>query len=386
VRRRAARRTRDPRRPRPARPRAPRAAAVWEPARSAWRALRDFLAAVEAHALFSHAAAVAFYMFFSIPPAVLAIVALVGLLPLERLLSLSANEVLEWTENGLAVVLPRDSAAGMCDVLALRLRPLMERMQEMSGLELVTRIREFLDRALPADAAEAIGGIAEDILGHPRPALLTVSFVGVLWAAGASTRAAMRAMNVIYEVRKRGFLERNLISLALTAGILLGLTLSLSILPVGNALAVEVVERLGLPSEVLTLWSLLGWVVGLGLLLLIVLALHRFGPNAAHDLGTVLPGSALTVGLWVVLSLALRVWTERGWDEYNATYGALAGVIVLLVWCYLAALALLVGAELNVLLLFHRGRWLDAVGERVLPFARRLLHLREPPGTKKPGS
>lgn len=332
--------------------------------------VRAGLETLERHAIFSHAAATAFFLFFAIPPAVLALVALLGMLPIERLTALTSDQALSWLHGRLEAVFPPETATVVGRMLERAIGPWIERLHESSRVDLTRAIVDGLSSHLPPDAAAALGRLVRDVLERPRPGLLTAGFAGILWSASGATRAMMRALDAVYEVRKRGFLGRALVSVLLTLGILLGASLSLTVLPLGNTIAEAVCDAFDLPPLVRAAWGLVNW--GLGILVLagIVCLILRFGPNARQRIGLVTPGGLLTVVLWVLLSLAMEAWVQLGWERTNATYGTLAAVIVLLLWCYLASLALLLGAELNRVRLARRGVWERVVEGRAAPWAR----------------
>lgn len=318
--------------------------------------LLDVLQAIERHSLFTHAASTAFYVFLSLPPALLALVVLVGMVPIEQWTEESTRSFLELLRSGCDWVAPEDTASGLAVATEMRLAPLLSGLQGLTTPGLVHHIQGFLDRTLPPDMAKAIGGVTSNVLGNPKPSLLTASFFVILWSSSGATRSAMRALGTIYEVRRRSWFVRNAIALGLTLGFLLTWTLLIAVLPVSNALAVGVVRYLGLDAGVMIGWSTVNWCVGGGLLFLSVLTLSRFGPDASLRVRALVPGTLLTLGLWISLTYALGLWMERSWGKYNATYGALAGVIVLLLWCYTLSLGLLLGAELNTAILRWRRR------------------------------
>ena len=186
-----------------------------------------------------------------------------------------------------------------------------------------------------------------------------------------AARMAMRALNEIYEVRPHAFMPRIAISLALTVAILAGASVTLTALPLGNTVAQGVVDVLGFPPVVLRIWATFNWASAVVFMLLVAGAILRYGPNARQAWRHVWPGATLTVLLWAVLGVGLRTWTTRGWEQTNATYGALSAVILLMMWCYLVSAALLVGAEINAWYVERRGIAQRVVGGRALAHARR---------------
>lgn len=343
----------------------------FERARAVVAELRKFLQGVEEHALFSHAAATGFFLFFSIPPAALALVSLASLMPLDRVLVFLAEESREWVSLHVRSGLPPETGAVAVRLVDNALGPWFERFARAEGSGVAEQLQGLLESNLPPEAALALGKFVGDVLERPRPGLLTVGFVVMLWSAGGATRTAMRALNAIYEVRRHAFVRRVLVSLFLTLAILTGASFTLAAVPLGNAVAQSVVHFFDLPVLFLTSWAALNWLLGLAFMMAVVCALLRFGPNARQRLRQVTPGAGLTVLLWVLLGMGLRAWTAMSWENTNATYGTLAAVIVLLLWCYLVSAALLLGAELNAWLVERRGLAQRVVAGLALPYARR---------------
>jgi membrane protein len=111
------------------------------------------------------------------------------------------------------------------------------------------------------------------------------------------------------------------------------------------------------------------WAVLLGLLLVGLAAIYRFGPSRAKARWRwVTPGSLTAAALWLAASAAFSFYVAN-FDSYNETYGALGGVIVLLMWLYISAFVVLLGAELNAELELQTER--DTTAGEPLPMGQR---------------
>ncbi|HIG12677.1 MAG TPA: YihY/virulence factor BrkB family protein [Planctomycetes bacterium] len=341
--------------------------------RAVFVALRDFVRAVEVHGLFTHASASAFFLFLSLPPALLALVVMVGLIPIEEWTASGGQSLLESAQAAILWFAPEESAIALSHVLELRLAPLLAGLDDLSRVSLLEEIQGFLDRSAGPSLARSVGTILADILGNPKPGLLTASFFVILWSASGATRAAMRALGEIYEVRRRSWVKRNSLGLLLTVFFLLAWTVILALLPVFGALTRLTANYLDLGAGALAWWSATSWCLGALLLFLSVLVFHRLGPDVSLRSRALAPGSFLTVALWAGLSWGLGEWLEHSWQKHNSTYGALAGVIAVLLWCYLISLGLLLGAECNTALLRWRGRDRRVAGPLDLAAATRAV-------------
>jgi len=157
-------------------------------------------------------------------------------------------------------------------------------------------------------------------------------------------KSLFEAMNVAYdEPEKRGFVWRNLVSLALTAGAMVLLIVFLTAIAVVPA----IIEIFGLRGAAAWLVSLLRWPIILVLAGLALAVLYRLGPSRnSAEWRWVTPGSILASVGWLVASMLLS-WYLSNFANYNETYGSLGAVIGLMVWFWITAQVVLIGAELN---------------------------------------
>ena len=103
---------------------------------------------------------------------------------------------------------------------------------------------------------------------------------------------------------------------------------------------------LGLGGAFALGWKVLQWPVVFALVTVAIGIVNYFGPDADQDWVWITPGAVLSTFLWLVASLAFKLYVTN-FSDYNATYGSLGGAIVLMLWFYISALALLFGSELN---------------------------------------
>ena len=188
------------------------------------------------------------------------------------------------------------------------------------------------------------------VLGEEKPGLLSFGLVAALWAASGGMGSTMKAMNRAYDVEEtRPFWKRTALSVGLT--ILTGSFFigAFVLAVVGQALESTVAEALALGSELRAALVVGRFVIAVALLALAIALLYWAAPNAKLPFKWLTPGSVLFVVCWIIGSLAFG-WYVSNFGSYNATYGTLGGVVVLMIWFYLTALILLAGAELNALL------------------------------------
>jgi membrane protein len=105
-------------------------------------------------------------------------------------------------------------------------------------------------------------------------------------------------------------------------------------------------RRTGLGAAFEWTWKILQWPLVFALVATALGVLNYFGPDTEREWEWVTPGAVLGTILWLLASLAFRFYVTNLAD-YNATYGSLGGVIVLMLWFYISGLAILAGAEIN---------------------------------------
>ncbi|MFT7484923.1 MAG: uncharacterized BrkB/YihY/UPF0761 family membrane protein, partial [Candidatus Paceibacteria bacterium] len=186
---------------------------MWNKIKQLFAAARDLARSTAEHELLMNAAASAFFLFLSIPPALLSLVSSVSLVPVGRWTESTTLKLFSWAETGLAWLFPEVVVNYVSLGMRIRLQPSLGKLEGMSPDRVLELIRDLISTTLPPELAQAVMGIVSDILGNPRQGLLTVSFVTILWSAAGATRSSMRALASIYEVDSRSIFTRNLVSL-----------------------------------------------------------------------------------------------------------------------------------------------------------------------------
>lgn len=242
-------------------------------------------------------------------------------------------------------------SAGVTFYAILALFPAMTAFVSLYGLFADTATigahLSLMQGFLPDGALSFVGDEITRIAGSNDTTLSLAFILAILvslWSANAGAKALIEALNVAYgEDEKRGFVRLNLISLAFTAGLIAFILVALA----GIA---------GVP--VLLDWLYLGdraeWIIWLGrwpaLLLVLILGLsilYRFGPSRDDAKWRwVSPGALFASIAWLVGSM-LFSWYVANFANYNATYGALGALVAMLIWIWLSATIIVLGAEIN---------------------------------------
>jgi membrane protein len=245
---------------------------------------------------FGLAAQLAYYFFLALFPAVLFVLALASFFPLTNFI----------------------------DDVVRTLRP-------VAPGEVLNVLEEQLRRISNADS----GGI------------LTIGILGAIWSSSAALVAIVSSLNRAYDIEEsRPWWKVRLTAVGLTIALALLVLTSFTLVLAGPTIAEHLASSFGAGAVFEWSWKILQWPVAFFLVSMAVGLVYYFAPDAEQDWTWITPGAVIGTLLWMVISLAFRYYVTN-FTDYNATYGAVGGVIVLLLWFYISGLAILVGAELN---------------------------------------
>ena len=200
---------------------------------------------------------------------------------------------------------------------------------------------------LPQEAASILRDQAHKVASNAGGALsfgLIFGLLLTLYSASAGMKALIEGLNIAYdEEEKRSFLRYNLVALGLTLGAIVALIVALGLVAVLPAL----LGNLGLGATAATLITWLRWPLLFVLAMAGLAVLYRYAPSRDEPRWRwVSWGSVIATVLWTLGSIAFSLYV-RNFASYNETYGSLGAVVILLMWLWLTAYIVLLGAELN---------------------------------------
>lgn len=206
---------------------------------------------------------------------------------------------------------------------------------------------EVMRGVVPEAGVEIIETQLERIVGQGGTTNGVTFLIGLataVWSANAGMKSLFEALNVAYdETETRSFAWRIAVSLAMTLGAMLVLVLFMFAIAVVPA----IIKFMGLEGAAEWLASLLRWPMILVMAGVALAVLYRFGPSReSAQWRWISPGSILACTGWIAVSILLS-WYLANLADYNETYGSLGAIIGLMMWFWLSAMVILVGAELN---------------------------------------
>ncbi len=254
----------------------------------------------------------------------------------------------------------RDDALGLAAQLAfyliLALFPfllvLVSLMGTFSSPGLAEQVLGYFREVTPEQVYGIIESYLSDIIAgnRPAPGLFSVGLVIALWSASGAFAALINALNKAYDVEEtRPFWKVRGIALLMTLGLSVIVMIGVLLLVAGPPIGRGIADLFGL-GEVFTLvWNVVQWPVALSLMVFTVALLYYFAPDAEQPFRWITPGGLIGVLLWVLASVIFRFYVSN-FGSYDATYGSIGAVIVLLLYLYISSLTILFGAELNATL------------------------------------
>ncbi|MBP6823039.1 MAG: YihY/virulence factor BrkB family protein [Acidobacteria bacterium] len=206
-----------------------------------------------------------------------------------------------------------------------------------------------LDNVLPVEAYKLVDRTFHEIVSHQRGRLLSFSIVVAIWASSAGMEAIIGSINRAYRTATlRPWWREKLLSIWLTLGLAVFVLAALSLIFFGESLGMNIARYFGFGPAFKTAFGVAQWPVVSILILLAVDLIYYFAPNFKHKWKWFTPGAVFAVVCWLLISFAFRYYVSR-FGNYSATYGALGGVMMLMLWFYLTGVAILIGGEINAI-------------------------------------
>jgi membrane protein len=204
-----------------------------------------------------------------------------------------------------------------------------------------------LSGVAPGDVTEIARQQLRDLGGGADSGVFTIGLLFALWSSSAAMVSICDALNRAYDIEEgRSWVKVRLTAIGLTLGISVFVVLSFVLVIVGPTIADQLASQLGLGQAFAWTWKILQWPVVFVLIAAAIGLVYYFAPDAEQDWEWITPGAVVATVLWIVASLGFKIYASS-FANYNETYGSLGGVIVLMMWFYLSALAILAGAEMN---------------------------------------
>src|SRR5579862_4175915 len=209
------------------------------------------------------------------------------------------------------------------------------------------QILQILAPLVPSIGLEIIRGQLLRLAQGHDTGILSVGFIAAAWSGSTAISAIVSAMNRAYDIRDaRPWWRVRLMAIALTIGLSIFVFLGLLLIVAGPEAAGLAARWLGFGPAFALAWKTIQWPLIVVLVATGVRLIYYFAPDAYQCWVWITPGTVLATGLALLGSLGFRFYVVR-FGHYDVTYGAIGGMIVLLLWCYVTSFALVAGIELD---------------------------------------
>ena len=261
------------------------------------------------------------------------------------------RDILKRTKSGLSEENASIIAAGVAYYAFLSIPALLTAIVSIYGLVAdpgqVQQQMTALQGIVPAEGLSIITDQLTRVSGQAG-STLTIALIGsiafALWSGSNSIRALIQALNIVYQEREsRGILKLYTESILMT---LAAVTLSVIVIVLVVAIS-AIIDSLALPEFIKSIITIARWPVLAFIALLGLAGVYRYLPSRSRPQWKwVSWGATAATFLWLVIS-ALFSWYVSSFGNYNKTYGSLAAIVVLLMWLYFTAYAVILGGKVN---------------------------------------
>jgi membrane protein len=207
---------------------------------------------------------------------------------------------------------------------------------------------QYLARIMPPAAFQLIDSTMYEVSESSGSGKLSFGILAALWAASNGLGAITESLNTAYDLKEsRPWWKQRLTAIGLTVALSILIIGALILVVAGGHIAEWLAAHYGFGPVFPLGWKIIQWPVVLACMTFAFALIYYLGPDFREQAWQWLtPGAVIGVALWLLVSLAFRVYLHY-FNSYSATYGSLGAVIILMLWLYLTGAAVLIGGEVN---------------------------------------
>jgi membrane protein len=220
---------------------------------------------------------------------------------------------------------------------------------------LFEKIMFVIARVVPQEGMGLVSKVVSDVIRPHSGGLLGFGLIATVWSASSGFAGMIEALDVAYDVPEtRPWWKTRLLAIGLTFLVGGMFVVSILCMSVGPHFLERFADQIGFGHIFLIVWKYARWVIAAALTVVGIEGIYFLAPNVRQRFRDTLPGAMVAITGWVLLTVALSVYFTR-FANFNKTYGTLGAAVALLVWMYWTAFAILTGGELNSQIIQERG-------------------------------
>ena len=222
----------------------------------------------------------------------------------------------------------------------------------------------LLGRFAPAPMLDLIKQQMVKIAEGHDGGLLSVGLIGALWSSSGAMVAVVSAMNRAYDIEEsRPWWKVRIAAIGMTVALAVFIVMAFTLIVAGPQLPDFLAKHVGCGSLFVLSWKVLQWPLAFALVSTAFGIIYYYAPDAEQEWAWITPGAATAAALWFAGTLLFRFYAVN-FGNYEATYGTIGGIILMLLWFFLTGLVIVIGAEMNAEI-EHASPWGKAPGEKV---------------------
>ncbi|HEX8911079.1 MAG TPA: YihY/virulence factor BrkB family protein [Humisphaera sp.] len=219
--------------------------------------------------------------------------------------------------------------------------------------EAIDQVASSLERSgVSGDAGKGVKDSIIEVMTNTNGSLFSIGLFLAIWSASGGMAMTMTALDKAYGVKsERSFLMQRAIAVGLTVATIVIVLVVMFLLPIGGRITDYLQTKGTLGTAGVWLVTALRYAVALALLFGVLSLVYYFGPNIKQKFQAISPGAIVAVVTWVLLGVGFGIYVNS-FGNFNKTYGTLGAAIALLLFLYLSAAIVLIGAEINSMIDF----------------------------------
>ncbi len=221
---------------------------------------------------------------------------------------------------------------------------------ELDSMEVVGSLRNIL----PSNVYHLVYSTIVEIIETQSTGLLGASILLVIWSSSSAFRAVIKGLNKAYGIKEdRTFIKRAFIAILCTFALVFVIILTLIMLVFGKLIGELLVLYLPFESIIERVWNLLRYVIVIIVMICVFAAIYRYTPSKRIHWKNTFPGAIVCTLGWLTVSVGFAFYINN-FSNYSKLYGSLGAVIVLITWLYITSMLVIIGGEVNSVLVIRR--------------------------------